>query len=63
MIATRKELDETDHKIIRDIKLGHSYKEIGHRLHITMDKVRYRIRVMKKEFNCRTLPCLISKLS
>lgn len=63
MIATRKDLDETDHKIIQYIKSGFTYKYIAHHLHFSIDKIKYRIRVMKKEYNCKSLPCLIAKLS
>lgn len=63
MIATKKELDKTDREIIQHLQNGLIYKEISHRIKITVPTIKYRVLVMKKEFNCTTLACLMAKLS
>ena len=63
MIATRKQLDETDKKIIEHLQSGLIYKEISQRIKITVPTIKYRVLVMKKEYNCTTLACLMAKLS
>ena len=63
MITTKKELDETDKKIIEHLRNGMIYKEISHRVKLTVPTIKYRVLVMKREFGCTTLACLMAKLS
>lgn len=57
-----KELDDTDKKIIEHIRSGLTYKEMASKVHLSVPALKYRIRVMKEEYNCKTVPQLISCL-
>lgn len=63
MITIKRDLDETDKKIIEHLRNGMIYKEISQKVKITVPTIKYRVLVMKKEFGCTTLACLMAKLS
>gem|GEM_PF-5218070 len=63
MIVTKKELDETDKKIIAKAGEGMTAKEIGYELNISQRSVEARVREMKRWFKCKNLPELVLRLS
>lgn len=62
MIATTKILDETDRRIIEKVSEGMAYKEIASHLRITIPHIKYRIKIMKKEYRCNSLTSLVLKI-
>ena len=63
MITTKKELDHIDKDIIRMSSEGMTAKAIGRELKMTTRSIEYRVCCMKKYYQCKSLPQLISKLS
>jgi DNA-binding NarL/FixJ family response regulator len=63
MIVTKKELDETDKKIIAKAGEGMTAKEIGYELNISQRSVEARVREMKRWFNCHSLVHLVQTIS
>lgn len=61
MIITQKQLDETDKKILDHIKNGYRYKEISQRIYVSVDTIKYRVKMMKNLYSCKTLPELLQK--
>ena len=59
MIVTKKELDETDKKILRLSADGLAIKEIAARLHLSIPTIKYRRSAMKKEFKCSNIVNLV----
>lgn len=62
MIVTKKELDETDKRILKLIGEGMVYKEIGYEMNLSVRQVDYRVREMKKYYNCKSTAQLLAKL-
>ena len=62
MITTKKELDETDKKIIRMVGDGLTVKEIAYKINMNKRAIEYRISCMKLYFGCKSLPQLILTL-
>lgn len=62
MIITKKELDETDKKILRLAGEGMTAKEMGYELNISRKMVEKRIWVMRKYYECKSITQLIVKL-
>jgi DNA-binding CsgD family transcriptional regulator len=63
MITVKKELDETDFKILHKIKDGKSYKETAYELSITINAVTNRLHIMRKYFGCTNNIRLIIELT
>jgi len=62
MRITGKTLDETDKKILEMISRGKTYKEISKTLYLKFHSLSYRIRQMKKQYKCLSVPQLIAHL-
>lgn len=63
MITVKKELDETDSKILSCYRQGKTNKEIAKQLNLTIWAITNRARVMKKYFGCSTIAELVHKTS
>lgn len=62
MIITKKELDETDKKILRLASQGFTAKEIGYELNRTQRCIEAKIRRMKDYYECKSITHLVGKL-
>jgi DNA-binding NarL/FixJ family response regulator len=58
--STEKVLDDVDIKILELVAKGKTYKEITAYLYLNKDNVAYRVRKMKQELKCDSLPQLIT---
>ena len=63
MIVTKRELDETDKKILTLLGEGETIKRIAWKVGLQKTQVDYRIKTMKKHYNCVSIPQLILTLS
>lgn len=62
MITTEKKLDETDKKILNLISEGKTVKEIAWKVGKSSRHIDYRLKVMRKYYQCANIPQLIVKL-
>lgn len=63
MRSIGKELDETDKKIIRLLSRRHTYENVAELVFLSVDGVRYRLKVMKEHYEKDTIPELIEHLT
>lgn len=61
MITTKKELDDTDKKILAMAAEGKTAKNIAYQLNIKQKHIEWRIVQMKKWYNCGSLIELVAK--
>jgi len=61
MITVKKELDETDKKILRGFSNGKTAKEISASIQISPHTISMRLREMKKYYVCKNIAQLILK--
>lgn len=52
-------LDDTDYKILDKLAAGRSHKMIAADLYLKKDHVTYRVKELKKHFNCDTTVQLV----
>ena len=64
MITTliQKEPDETDKKILKYLSDGVTVKQIAYELNLSSFTVSWRIREMKKYYNCKSIAHLVATL-
>ena len=62
MITTKKELDETDKKILKMASEGMTAKEIGYNMNKTPRSIEAKIRRMKEYYGCKSITQLVGKL-
>lgn len=62
MITTKKELDETDKKIVLLIREGKTFKEIAGEVYLSVHTIKVRVREMKEENDCKNVAQLVYKL-
>ena len=62
MITTKKELDETDKKILKMASEGYTAKEIAYEINKSQRCVEARVRTMKDYYDCRSITQLVAKL-
>jgi len=61
-VTTEKKLDDIDKKILNLIADGKSVKEIAWKVGMKARQVDYRIKAMRKYYECTSVPQLIIKL-
>lgn len=62
MIVTKKELDEKDKEILKLLGEGKPIKSIVFTIGLKKTQIDYRIKAMKKHYNCNSLAQLILTL-
>lgn len=61
-IEKLKYLDETDKKILELITQGKTYKQISFTVGLKFHAIDYRVKQIRKMYNCPSTPALIAKL-